>query len=217
MIAPFCQHPTPPALPVHRVALPTRMALGAGWGSWCEMEVLGAEPSPTPASRCGFRIAGKAQLPHLRFSAVRGWRGPWPPSLAEPLLHLPAPVSTSASFKRCTIRDTASVAASPFPGRKAPGLASCRASHQVMAKVSSGLQVYEKEENTQTGFVCLFASPLQREGPCYGAIMVSPMLLASLLCYKTGRQEPRITTHSMASGQSRSHYLHRVPSEVNRL
>lgn len=48
MIAPFCQHLTPPALPAHRVAPPTRMPLGAGWGSWCKMEIPEAEPKSLP-------------------------------------------------------------------------------------------------------------------------------------------------------------------------
>lgn len=81
----------------------------------------------------------------------------------------------------------------------------------MMAKVSSGPQLYKKEENSQAGFVGLFASPLQREVPSYGAVMVSPVFSALLLGYKKGRGEPKITTHSMASGQSQSHYLHRVP------
>lgn len=85
------------------------------------------------------------------------------------------------------------------------------------AKISSGPQLYEKEENTQAGFVGLFVSPLQREMPSYGAVMVSPVFSASLLGYKKGRCEPKITTHSMASGQFQSHYLHRVPSDVNGL
>lgn len=133
------------------------------------------------------------------------------------LPHLPAPVSELVSFKPCSVRDMARMVARRFPGRKAPGLVSCRASHQMMAKVSCGLQVYEKEENTQAGFAGLFASPLQREVPSYGAVMVSPVFSASLLGYKKGRWEPKITTHRMASGQSQSHYLHRVPSEVNGL
>lgn len=95
MIAPFCQFPTPLALPAHRFTLPTRMPLGTGWGSWC----------PASASRCGFGIAGKEQLPHLQFSAVRGWHRLWPPSLAEPPLALlpgsvmaPSPVLAERSL-----------------------------------------------------------------------------------------------------------------------
>lgn len=60
MTASFCQHPTSPALPAHMVAFPARMLLGAGWDCWHEMEVLGVEPSPGPAFRCGF-VGGKAQ------------------------------------------------------------------------------------------------------------------------------------------------------------
>lgn len=155
---------------------------------------------------------------------------PWPqetPELQLPpvdkqllkmlLPHLPAPVSKLVSFKPCSVQAMARMVAKRFPGRKVPGLVSCRASHQMMAKISSGLQLYEKVENTQTGFVGLFASPLQREVPSYGAIMVSPVFSASLLGYKKERWEPKITTHSMASGQSQSHYLHRVPSEVSGL
>lgn len=49
---------------------------GVWWRSW--------EQSPAPDPRSGFGIAGKVQLPHLGFSAVRGWQGPWPPALAKP-------------------------------------------------------------------------------------------------------------------------------------
>lgn len=69
----------------------------------------------------------------------------------------------------------------------------------------------------QPGRFCLFASPLQREGRCNGAVRGSHALSASLLCYKKGRWDPRITTHSTGSGQSWSHYLHKAPSDVNGL
>lgn len=103
------------------------------------------------------------------------------------LPHLPAPVSKLVAFKPCSVQELACMAARWFPGRKAPWLGVLKASHQMMAKVSSGLQLYEKEENTQAGFVGLFASPLQREVPSYGAVMVFPVFSASLLGYKKGR------------------------------
>lgn len=44
----------------------------------------GSRAQPRPCLQTDFGIAGKAQLPHLWLSAVRGWQGPRPPSLAEP-------------------------------------------------------------------------------------------------------------------------------------
>lgn len=200
-----------------------------------------------PAPRWGFGIAGKAQLPHLPFSAFRGWQGTWPPSLAEPppsllpssLMAPPwQPAGRTLAF--CARRHLLS-ASIVFQASLPQAVLRLRRSQPGSQPVSwqesswlgvqlgitpgdgrgllwpSSLWKRRKHPGRFCLFLCLFASPLQREGPCYGVVMVSPVLSASLLCYKKGRREPRITRHSTASGQSWSHYLRRVPTEVNGL
>lgn len=210
MIAPFSQHPTAAASPAHRLQCqPGCPLVQDGLLMWDQGP--GSTAQPSPCLRMWFQIAGKAQLPHLWSCVDRSWQGPWTSLLAgtpqccclalswpqhgrsrsppvsmqflHPLLpHLPSPFPKPASFKPCSVWSTASMTASQFPGRKASGLESCRASYEVMAKVFSGLWVYGKEENTQAGFVGLFPSLLLREGPCYGELLWSPLCFQPHYC-----------------------------------
>lgn len=63
--------------PACSYAFPIRKLLGAEGDSWHEMEVLGVESRPDPASRCGF-VAGKAGKGSVQSV------GPCTPLLAEP-------------------------------------------------------------------------------------------------------------------------------------
>lgn len=239
------------------VPFPARMLLCAGWDSWHEMEVLGVEPSPGPASRCGF-VSGKAQRKvlcsqrgpvHLSLQSqtqsccrALSWLHTGACSTCPQGAHSPVAPRDSwgaaASSGQAAPADVATSSAStsfqasllqsmpcPRPGlygcqmvclaRNLLGLVSCRASHWVMAKVSSGsLWKRRKHPGKFCWFVCVsFAEGSAQLWSRYGL----PCVSASLLGYKKGRWEPKITTHSMASGQSQSHYLQRVPSEINGL